>query len=130
MAPAVTIPSTFAALAESRREWIAAVLRPWCAAASRKELLQAEQEWHDIAGRIDPQFTLWLWAWSRFPVLYVEGLQGLDETWEVRVGLRNGDVAIGFPNARESRRGLLVLEGGGEPCGPISIDDVASVERC
>ncbi len=130
MAETLTIAPTFSALAESRRAWIEQVLRPWCRCASRRELLQAEQEWVDIAGRPAPELSLWLWAWSRFPPLYVEGLQGVDETYEVRVRLRSGAEHVGFPNARESRRGMLVLEGTEGPIGPFSIDDIESIERC
>jgi len=119
----------FAELAASRRAWIETVLRPWCRTAPRRELLKAEQEWLDIAGRVEPQFTLWLWAWSRFPVLFVDGLQGLDETFEVRVTLTTGEQQTGFPNARQSRRGLLTLVGPKGHVGPWSIDDVVEVVR-
>ena len=79
---------SFDALAASRRAWIDDVLRPWCREARRTDLLKAEQEWNDIAGKVDADRTLWLWAWSRFPCLYVDGLGGLEESWEVRVTLR------------------------------------------
>lgn len=130
MAAAMTIDPTFEALAASRRAWVEEVLRPWCRCAPRRELLQAEQEWTDIAGRPAPEFSLWLWAWSRFPALYVEGLPGVDETYEVRVRLRGGAEHVGFPNARETRRGMLRLEGADGPLGPFSLDDIESIERC
>ncbi|MEZ6067004.1 MAG: hypothetical protein R3B90_15180 [Planctomycetaceae bacterium] len=129
--PAVScdLTTTFDQLAVSRREWIRGVLQPWCQHAPRRELLKAAQEWNDIAGRVDPQFTLWLWAWSRFPALYVDGLKGLEESFEVRVTLRSGECVDGYPDARESERGLLVLQGASTPVGPFSIDDITSVER-
>jgi hypothetical protein len=127
------MPHTFTELVEARKAWIEGVLRPWCRQASRIELLKAQDEWHDIAGRVDTEFTLWLWAWSRFPALYVDELKGLDESYEVRVTLQDGHEVTGFPDARESSRGMLVLFAGSdaEPqhVGPFSIDDVASVER-
>ncbi|MCA9080733.1 MAG: hypothetical protein KDA58_09255, partial [Planctomycetaceae bacterium] len=58
---------TFDELVASRRAWNETVLKPWCQSASRKELRLAAQEWLDIAGRAAPEFTLWPWAWSRFP---------------------------------------------------------------
>src|SRR5687767_6788549 len=78
---------TFAELAASRREWIDAVLRPWCVQASRRDLVLAEMDWGDIAGRVDAEATLWTWAWGRFPELVHEGLSGVSETREVRVQL-------------------------------------------
>lgn len=127
------MPQTFNELVESRKAWIEDVLRPWCRQAKRIELLKAHDEWHDIAGRVDQEFTLWLWAWSRFPALYVEDLKGLDESFEVAVTLADGRQVTGYPDARESQRGLLVLlastDTGREHVGPFSIDDIASVER-
>ncbi len=131
-----TIPRNFSELAASRRAWIDEVLKPWCRQAPRAELLRAELEWNDIAGRVDPQATLWTWAWSRFPDLVSEGLPGVDETYEVEVTLRDGRRFVGFPNARESTAGRLVLmtrppQPGSEPtqCGPFSIDEIAAVRR-
>ncbi|QDU40178.1 hypothetical protein Mal4_45330 [Maioricimonas rarisocia] len=126
--------TTFDELAASRRAWIADVLQPWCQSAPLKELRKAADEWGDIAGRVDPDLTLWLWAWSRFPVLYEEGLSGLNETHEVIVTLADGRELRGYPDARQSDRGQLVLLGrsdSGEATelGPISIDDVISVEQ-
>lgn len=121
--------SNFTALVASRRDWIETVLKPWLRAASRRDLLAAEQEWVDIAGRADPQKTLWPWAWSRFPVLYVDDLGGLEETFRVTVTLRDGSQHTGYPDARRSRGGELVLLGEGSDLGPWSIDDVASVGR-
>jgi hypothetical protein len=124
---------TFNDLVESRKAWIDFILKPWCRQATRADLLKAHDEWHNIAGRVDQEFTLWLWAWSRFPALYVEDLKGLDESFEVRVTLSDGREVTGYPDARESSRGLLVLlvSSTAEPqhIGPFSIDDVASVKR-
>ncbi|QDT66527.1 hypothetical protein [Calycomorphotria hydatis] len=122
---------TFDELVTSRKAWIDEVLQPWCKNATRKELLQAEGDWQNIAGRVDPAGTLWTWAWSRFPVLVHDELPGLQETHAVRVSLNDGTTAIGFPDARETERGLLVLipvdVSDGSLLGPFSIDDVADV---
>ncbi|MFG0336125.1 MAG: hypothetical protein ACF8TS_22430 [Maioricimonas sp. JB049] len=126
--------TTFDELAASRRAWIADVLQPWCRSAPLKDLRKAADEWGDIAGRVDPDLTLWLWAWSRFPVLYEEGLSGVNETHEVIVTLVDGREMRGYPDARQSVRGQLVLLGRDDSgatvdLGPLTIDDVASVER-
>lgn len=129
--------NTFDELAAVRREWIADILIPWCRSASLKELRKAADEWLDIAGRVTPDATLWTWAWSRFPVLTVEDLPGINETWQVHVKLRDGREIIGYPDGQRSRQGYLVLlghAGGGDEQltreqGPFSIDDVSSVER-
>ncbi|MFO0917863.1 MAG: hypothetical protein U0872_06050 [Planctomycetaceae bacterium] len=81
--------SSFAELVTSRKAWINDVLAPWCRTAQRKDLLLAEQEWTDIAGKVDPESTLWRWAWSRFPELVHESL-GIDESSEVAVALKSG----------------------------------------
>jgi hypothetical protein len=125
---------TFDELAASRRDWIADVLRPWCEQAVRVDLLKAELDWPDIAGRVDAASTLWTWAWARFPALVHEGLSGVDETFAVRVTLRDGSSCVGFPEGRKSQRGQLVLvsvagEQAHEELGPFSIDDIAMVER-
>ena len=70
---------------------------------------RAELEWADLAGRIDPQATLWTWAWSRFPDLVHEQLAGVDETHEVRVTLKNGAAYVGYPDNRKTKAGRLVL---------------------
>jgi hypothetical protein len=124
----------FDALIASRRTWIDTVLKPWMRTAPRRDLLFAEQEWVDLAGRADPRKTLWPWAWSRFPVLYVDDLGGLEETYRVTVTLRDGSQHAGYPDARRSLHGELVLLGdsvvnGSRDLGPFSIDDVVSVER-
>ncbi len=121
--------SSFQDLVESRKQWIESVLKPWCQSAPLNALRKAAEEWGDIAGRVDPDRTLWLWAWGRFSALYVDGLPGLDETYEVQVLLRSGQCVTGFPDARESRQGMLVLQGKNAPIGPISIDDIESIER-
>lgn len=122
--------SSFADLVQSRRNWIDNVLRPWCRQATRADLLRAEAEWSDIAGRAAPEFTLWQWAWERFEVLCVEGLTGVDETYPVRVVLREGTVVTGYPDARRSQRGeLYLLQSDGGTAGPLPIDTIAEIER-
>lgn len=123
----------FADLVASRKTWLAEVLQPWCRAAARRDLLLAEQEWTDIAGKVDAEATLWRWAWSRFPDLVHESL-GIEETSEVAVTMKNGTVVRGFPDSRQSLRGMLILLTNGEngrfqDAGPFSLDDVAGVER-
>lgn len=123
--------SAFAELTASRRAWIREVLVPWCRTANVPSLLKAELEWGDIAGRVDPQFSLWLWAWSRFSVLYVEGLKGLDETYAVLVTTRDGTTFTGYPDARASSRTQLILVDAqtGEPVGPLKLDRIESIQR-
>lgn len=121
--------STFQHLVDARKDWINSVLIPWCRRAPLVELRKAADEWGDIAGRIAPEFSLWLWAWSRFPVLYVEGLQGLDETYEVAVRLRDGREICGYPDSRRSLRGVLVVQAAEGAAGPFPIDDVVEVVR-
>ncbi len=123
--------SEFDQLVASRQEWIQTVLMPWCRAASLKHLRRAEREWGDIAGKVDPQATLWTWAWGRFPGLIVEGLRGFDESFAVTVTLQDGRQQAGFPDARRSEGGTLVLVAGAGSAdlGPFSIDEIVSVER-
>jgi hypothetical protein len=128
--------SSFAELIASRRQWIEQTLKPWCQAASLQDLRRAELEWEDIAGKADPEATLWTWAWSRFPNIVHEGLAGVDETHAVRINLKNGNSHVGFPDNRKSEQGRLVLllaesagQGRSSETGPISIDEIASVER-
>src|SRR5580658_1380612 len=102
--------TTFEELVVSRKNWINSVLRPWCVTARRSELLKSEADWMDIAGKVSPDKTLWLWAWSRFPELIHESL-GIEETCEVEVELLDGRVICGFPDARNSLRGQLVIWG-------------------
>ncbi|HVJ85463.1 MAG TPA: hypothetical protein VM452_07445 [Caulifigura sp.] len=97
--------------------------------ASRADLLRAEQEWTDIAGKIAPERSLWLWAWSRFPVLYVDGLGGLEESWPVTIELRDGTGLTGYPDNRASDRGRLVIQTEAGPTEPLVIDEIVSVER-
>ena len=125
--------SSFDELVLSRRAWIEDVLRPWCQAATLSELRKAELEWPDLAGRADPEATLWTWAWSRFPAIVHEGLPGLNETQALRLTLRDGTTITGWPDNRRSRRGELVvitLGDGGRTAehGPFTIDDIAGVE--
>ncbi len=127
-------PKSFAELARSRRGWIDGILKPWCQQAARKDLRLAELEWIDIAGKVDAGKTLWAWAWSRFPEAVHDDL-GLDETVELTVSLKSGQTIYGFPDARESTDGQLVLwardEDTGElqQRGPFSIDDVEGIRR-
>ncbi len=126
--------NSFEDLVTARKNWINEVLRPWCVAARRSELLKAEPDWVDIAGKVSPDKTLWLWAWSRFPELIHETL-GIEETREMEVELTDGRVIRGFPDARKSLRGQLVVWGQSEPTGsacelgPFPIDDIVSVRR-
>jgi len=123
--------SGFEELAASRKAWIEDVLKPWCRSATRRDLLQAEADWTNIAGKVDPNGTLWNWAWSRFPVLVHEELPGLNETHAVVVALTAGEQVAGFPDARLSTQGrlsLLPVEPTDAPLlGPYSIDEIASV---
>jgi hypothetical protein len=121
----------FEELATSRKNWINDVLRPWCLSATRLELLKAENEWTDVAGKVDPTKTLWVWAWSRFPELTHETL-GIDEASEVIVRLKSGTEQRGFPDSRQSLNGFLVLiptDGSATHSQPISIDAIESVKR-
>lgn len=124
---------TFDELASSRRSWINDVLVPWCRHAARTDLIKAQMDWGNLAGQVAPKATLWVWAWSRFPVLVHDGLPGLSETNEVRVTLKSGSVLLGYPDNRESELGQLVLvvannTGRLEHAAPISIDEIATVE--
>src|SRR5580698_9482857 len=126
---------SFEELVSARKDWINNVLRPWCQRARRTDLLKAEPDWLDIAGKVAPEKTLWLWAWSRFPELVHESL-GIEEACQVAVGLNDGRTFHGFPDARKSQRGQLVIWGRDEATkrsgdiGPLSIDDIAFVRRC
>jgi hypothetical protein len=127
-------PVSFDDLAASRRDWIATVLRPWCQQAVRKELMKAEAEWLDIAGRVDAAATLWSWAWERFPDLVHPELSGPNETHRVQIELTGGEQFVGFPDNRASVRGQLVLidadaAGTTQQHGPFTIDDIASVTQ-
>jgi hypothetical protein len=130
----MAIPESFEQLAASRRAWIDDVLRPWCQKSSVKELRKAEAEWFDLAGRADIAATLWTWAWERFPAITHPDLPGLHETHEVKVTLQSGDVLRGYPDARKSTRGVLVLVsvndvGEYTTREPVSLDDIAAIER-
>lgn len=125
---------SFEKLAESRRDWIQQVLRPWCQTATLKELRKAELEWLDIAGRVDVQATLWTWAWERFPEIVHAELPGVHETWEVRVWLKDGRELRGYPDSRKSLRGMLVLltrsvESSLGETPAMSIDEIQKIHR-
>jgi hypothetical protein len=127
--------NTFAELVASRRAWIDNELKPWCARASVSQLRLAELEWQDIAGRAAPEMTLWAWAWGRFPPLVNPDLGTIDEAQRIVVVLKDGRRFTGFPNARESTQGMLVLVGRTstepkrfETLGPFSLDEIARIE--
>lgn len=123
---------SFADLAASRRDWISGLLIPWCHQASYRDLIEAEQDWGNIAGRVDPGMTLWTWAWGRFPAVIHDGMPGFNETCEVRILLAGGREVVGFPDREASSRGQIVLvarsDAGFEQLGPFRIDEVHSVE--
>jgi len=126
---------TFSELVTSRKAWIAGELIPWCRRAQLTDLKLAELEWGDIAGKVDPEKSLWFWAWSRFPALVHAELMGIDETREVQLRLQDGRVARGFPDARQSKQGQLVLIARDrarpkrhDQQGPFSIDEISAVE--
>ena len=124
--------ATFDELVDSRKQWIEETLKPWCRAANLKALRKAEAEWGDIAGRADPEATLWTWAWSRFPDLVHEGLSGVDETCAVAVYLTDGAQFVGFPDGRAGEKGELVLACSAPQQatkGPFSIDEIRRVEK-
>ena len=125
---------SFSDLVASRKAWLANELAPWCAQAALKDLRRAEIEWTDIAGKVEPQKTLWYWAWSRFPDLVNADLSAIDEARRVHVTLRDGKTFVGYPDARRSQPGELILVGR-DPAnprnqaefGPFSLDEIASV---
>ena len=128
------MPADFESLARSRRDWIENVLRVWCRQATLNELRKADVEWFDIAGRADANATLWTWAWERFPEIVHPQLPGVHETYEVRVTLHDGHILSGFPDARQSLRGILILVGPDESGAivvshPISIDQITAVAK-
>ena len=121
-------PLTFAHLVASRKAWIESVLKPWARQAKRADLLLSEAEWTDIAGKVDPAKSLWAWAWGRFPDL-VHGDLGIDEAVEVSVTLHDGRTYRGYPDARQSQHGQLVVIGRDATHGPFSIDEIAAVVK-
>ncbi len=128
----IAAPPTFEQLAAARRDWIEQVLRVWCQQASLKDLRKAELEWFDIAGRADANATLWTWAWERFPAIVHPDLPGVHETHRMEVLLHDGSRFSGYPDARQSLRGMLVLVGTDADGSMItheavSIDQIADV---
>lgn len=126
----------FQSLAASRRDWIQTILRPWCQTATVQDLRRAELEWHDLAGRADAAATLWTWAWERFPDAVHADFPGLNETWPLEVQLVDGEILRGYPDARRSLRGQLVLvshepaaTGGLSESVPVLLDQVSSIRR-
>ena len=131
---APTSCQTFEQLAAARREWIERVLRRWCQQASLKDLRKAELEWFDIAGRADANATLWTWAWERFPAIVHSDLPGVHETHLMEVCLHDGSRLRGYPDARQSLRGMLVLvgtdaDGSMITHAAVSIDQIADVQQ-
>jgi hypothetical protein len=126
--------NSFAELVASRRRWIDTELKPWCERAAYKDLRLAEETWPDIAGKVDPEKTLWFWAWSRFPVLVNADLKGIDEARQLLVTLRDGRSFTGFPDGRQSRQGTLMLLCR-DPLaplrfveeGPFTLDEIESI---
>ncbi|MEY2727179.1 MAG: hypothetical protein RLZZ458_3046 [Planctomycetota bacterium] len=126
----------FQSLADSRKAWIQTVLRQWCHTATVQDLRRAELEWFDLAGRADAAATLWTWAWERFPDAVHADFPGLNETWPLEVALTSGEVIRGYPDARRSLRGQLVLvshesagPGGLTESAPVSLDHIRSIRR-
>ncbi len=125
---------TFADLVASRKAWIESDLKPWCAKAALKDLRLAEQAWPDIAGKVDPEKTLWFWAWSRFPDLVNADLQAIDEAQRISVTLKGGRTLTGYPDARQSKQGELALlcPDPANPRrsieeGPLSMDQIVAI---
>ena len=93
-------------------------------------------EWLDTVGKVDLQRSLWFWAWTRFPDLVYRQLTGIDETRQVKVLLRDGRSFIGYPDARQSQQGHMVLVARDptnprrhELHSPFPIDEIAAVAR-
>lgn len=126
-------PVNFVSLVVERQRWIADVLQPWCRQAARQDLLLAEQEWLNLAGKVEPEGTLWAWAWNRFPGLVNSQVWKMDETHPVTVQLQGGEERTGYPDARRSTRGMLLLVGRDLATqhtvewGPFSLDDIATL---
>jgi hypothetical protein len=125
---------TFAELVASRKAWLVEVLSPWCRQAALKDLKRAELEWVDIAGKVDPEKTLWYWAWSRFPDLVNADLVAIDEARRLTVTLHDGRTYTGYPDCRRSKQGQLVLVARdpaqprrNEEHGPFSLDAIAAI---
>ncbi|MDB5391537.1 MAG: hypothetical protein JWM11_7183, partial [Planctomycetaceae bacterium] len=133
LASPTPLAPTFEALVASRKEWLADVLKSWCQRAPRAALRLAELEWTDIAGKISAEKSLWAWAWGRFPDLVHSELNSIDESSAVTVVLKNGEQITGYPDARQSEQGQLVLvcrdpqTGRSQDAGPFSIDSIDRV---
>jgi len=129
---------TYTELVASRKAWIDNVLRPWCEQAGYKDLQLAEGDWPNLAGKVDPQKTLWYWAWSRFPELVHPEISDIDETHALEMELKTGEIHTGYPDARESLHGKLVIQRAGAApdtsANPsllkrVTIDEIATVRR-
>lgn len=121
--------NSFEELVASRRTWIEEILIPWCKVAPRRDLMLAENEWQDLAGRPSPEQTLWKWAWERFPVLTHSGLNTINETNEVSVVCSDGRKGLGYPDSTKSESGLLFLANAeGQIVGPFAIDEISSID--
>ncbi|MCA9061188.1 MAG: hypothetical protein KDA85_21895, partial [Planctomycetaceae bacterium] len=75
----------------------------------------------------------WTWAWERFDGLTHPDMAGVNETNRVSVTLTDGRTISGYPDCRQSVRGMLVLfdrdATGPVTSGPFSVDQVCSVVR-
>lgn len=129
---------TFSELVTSRKAWLGSVLRPWCEQAGYHDLQRAEGDWPNLAGKVDPQKTLWYWAWSRFPELVHAEISDIDETHALEIELKNGQTCTGYPDARESQHGkLAVLVMGKSESDPaerktlkqFTIDEIAAIRH-
>ena len=128
--------ATFADLVDSRKAWIEQELKPWCQQAPVMQLRLAELEWLDIAGKVDAESTLWSWAWSRFPDLVNADMGKIDEAQQVTVTLKAGRSYTGYPDARASQKGNLVLLCKTEvpdrrfiEQGPFALDEIATIAK-
>ncbi|MEM9704388.1 MAG: hypothetical protein AAF907_18245 [Planctomycetota bacterium] len=116
----------FTKLVESKRAWLEEVLKPWCRTADLAALRLAEANWIDLAGNVDPQKTLWLWAWGRFEGVVSEELEGFEESLALRLTLKSGETVVGFPDGRASRAEGIVLIAEDGSTATAALDEIAS----